>query len=208
EQSCRCDMFCNGAVVLPDWRVLINGGTQQYNPFFGLPNTSVFDPVNNTFIDLPPTLHGRWYPTLITLGDGRVMTFSGLNETGSTNNTVEIFAPTSGTWSPQYTANFTPPLYPRLHLLPSGKVFYSGSTPRSRYFFPSSHSWSSVIATTNYGRTRTYGSSVLLPLAPANNYKPVVTLLRAGRRPCLTPAVSRTRIATSRCHDRARRQQP
>jgi len=105
-QTVSWDMFCNGAVVLPDGRVLINGGTQQYNPFFGLPNTSVFDPVNNTFIDLPPTLHGRWYPTLITLGDGRVMTFSGLNETGSTNNTVEIFAPTSGTWSPQYTANF------------------------------------------------------------------------------------------------------
>src|SRR5207245_10048669 len=85
-----------------------------------------------------------------------------------------------GTWSPQYTANFTPPLYPRLHLLPSGKVFYSGSTPRSRYFFPSSHSWSSVIATTNYGGTLTYGSSVYLPLTPAHNYRPVVMLLRGG----------------------------
>ena len=179
-QTVSWDMFCNGAVVLPDGRVFINGGTQQYNPFFGLPRTSVFDPVDNTFIDLPPTLHGRWYPTVITLGDGRVMTFSGLNETGSTNSTVEIFASTSGTWSPQYPANFTPPLYPRLHLLPSGKVFYSGSTPRSRYFFPSSHSWSSVIATTNYGGTRTYGSSVLLPLTPANNYKPVVMLLGGG----------------------------
>jgi len=179
-QTIAWDMFCNGAIVLPDGRVFVNGGTKQYNPFLGLPRTSVYDPVSNTFTDLPPTVHGRWYPTVITLSDGTVMTFSGLNETGSTNSTVEIFAPTTGTWSPQYTANFTPPLYPRLHLLPNGNVFYSGSTPKSRYFFPASHSWSSVIATTNFGGTRTYGSSVLLPLTPANNYKPVVMLLGGG----------------------------
>ena len=35
--------------------------------------------------------HGRWYPTVTTLGDGRVMTFSGLDETGATNTTVEIY---------------------------------------------------------------------------------------------------------------------
>ena len=36
-QTVSWDMFCNGAVLLPDGRVFINGGTQQYNPFFGLP---------------------------------------------------------------------------------------------------------------------------------------------------------------------------
>jgi len=28
--------------------------------------------------------HGGWYPTVTTLGDGRMMTFSGINENGKT----------------------------------------------------------------------------------------------------------------------------
>ena len=45
--------------------------------------------------------HGRWYPTVTTLGDGRVMTFSGLDENGGTNTTVEIYTVGSG-WSQPY----------------------------------------------------------------------------------------------------------
>jgi len=189
QSSSACwDMFCNGAVALPDGRVFINGGTTQYNPFHGAANTSVFDPENSSFTDLPRVLHGRWYPTVTTLGDGRILTFSGLNEIGITNTAVEIFTPTSGTWSQEYKAGWTPPLYPRLHLLPNGKVFYSGSTTKSRYFYPSrevvnsvvheANTWS-VIATTNYASTRTYGSSVLLPLTPPN-YKPMVMIMGGG----------------------------
>ena len=172
------DMFCNGAVALADGRVFINGGTTQYNPFHGAANTSVFDPVNSSFTDLPRVAHGRWYPTVTTLGDGRILTFSGLNEIGITNTAVEIFTPTSNTWSPEYKAGWTPPLYPRLHLLPNGNVFYSGSTTKSRYYYPSTHTWG-VIATTNYASTRTYGSSVLLPLTPPN-YKPMVMIMGGG----------------------------
>src|SRR5712691_7851503 len=188
-QTVTWDMFCNGAVALPDGRVFINGGTTQYNPFHGAANTSVFDPVNNSFTDLPRVAHGRWYPTVTTLGDGRILTFSGLNEIGITNTAVEIFTPTSGTWSQEYKAGWTPPLYPRLHLLPSGKVFYSGSTTKSRYYYPSTHTWG-VIATTNYPSTRTYGSSVLLPLTPPN-YKPMVMIMGGGNS---SPATNTTEI--------------
>src|SRR2546425_13213812 len=39
QSSSACwDMFCNGAVALPDGRVFINGGTTQYNPFHGAAN--------------------------------------------------------------------------------------------------------------------------------------------------------------------------
>ena len=41
-------------------------------------------------------------------------------------------------WSQPYTAPFTPDLYPRMHLLPNGKVFYSGAPPVSEFFDPSS----------------------------------------------------------------------
>lgn len=175
------DMFCNGMVVLPDGRAFINGGTLAYDPFQGSLMSSIFDPATNTFTDAPNMAHGRWYPTVLTLGDGRIMTFSGFLETGeNTNTTVEFYTVGSG-WSQPFTAPFTPDLYPRLHLLPNGKVFYSGAPPVSNLFDPSNNSWTQNVATTNYGGTREYGSSVLLGLTPANNYDPVVLIL--GRQP-------------------------
>ncbi len=73
-------MFCNGMVVLPDGRVFINGGNLQYDPFHGRADaTRVYDPVTGVCSrDLQNMAHGRWYPTVTVLGDGRVMTFSGL----------------------------------------------------------------------------------------------------------------------------------
>jgi hypothetical protein len=123
--------------------------------------------------------HGRWYPTGTVLGDGRAMIFSGLNETGGTNTSVEFYSASSG-WSAAFAAPWTPPLYPRLHLMPNGNVFYSGATTGSSIFNPSTHTWTTNVAFTNYSGTRTYGSSVLLPLTPANNYKPMVFILGGG----------------------------
>jgi hypothetical protein len=37
------DMFCNAMVLLQDGRVLIDGGTIQYDPFHGAANASIFD---------------------------------------------------------------------------------------------------------------------------------------------------------------------
>src|ERR1700730_18235762 len=168
-QAVGWDMFCNGMIVLPDGRPFVMGGTLQYDPFHGEPRTSVFDPATGTFADLQNMAHGRWYPTATTLGDGRILVFSGLTETGGTNTAVELYAVGSGR-SQEYGAPWTPPLYPRLHLLPNGKVFYSGSSTGSRLFDASAHTWSAVVATTNFSGTRPYGTSVLLPLTPANGY--------------------------------------
>ncbi|PYV65919.1 MAG: hypothetical protein DMG97_30935, partial [Acidobacteria bacterium] len=150
-QPVTWDMFCNGMVVLPDGRPFINGGTLQYDPFHGELKSAVFDPATNTFTNVQNMAHGRWYPTVTTLGDGRVMTFSGLDENGNTNTSVEIYSVNSG-WSAQFSASWTPPLFPRMHVLPSGKVFYSGATTTSRIFDPSAHTWTNV-ATTNYSST-------------------------------------------------------
>jgi Domain of unknown function (DUF1929) len=182
------DMFCNGMVVLPDGRVMINGGTLKYYPFYGLKKTSLYDPSTNSFTDVQNTAHGRWYPTLTVLGDGRVMSFSGFDETGSTNSTVEIYTVGAG-WSTEYTAPFTPPLYPRMHLLPNGLVFNSGPSAGSNLFDPSTHLWISNIASTQYGGTRTYGSSVLLPLSPDNNYNPKVMILGGDNPATLTTEI-------------------
>ena len=175
--SLSSDMFCNGMVVLPDGRAFINGGTLAYDPFLGSLKTTLFDPATNTFDDVQNMAHGRWYPTVLTLGDGRIMTFSGFLDTGAgTNNTVEFYTAGSG-WSQPFTAPFTPDLYPRLHLLPNGNVFYSGPSAVSQLFDPSTKNWTLNVASTNYGGTRFYGSSVLLGLTPANNYDPVILIL-------------------------------
>src|SRR5204863_1877018 len=182
------DMFCNGMAILADGRVLINGGNLQYDPFHGEPRNAAYDPAIDVFTELENMAHGRWYPTVTTLGDGRVMTFSGLSEIGGTNTAVEIYTPGVG-WSPEYPAGWTPPLYPRMHLAPDGRVFYSGSGTGSRFFNPSTHAWTSVVATTKYSGTRTYGTSVLLPLMPADGYKPRVIIMGGGN-----PATATTEI--------------
>ena len=186
--SVSWDMFCNGMVMMQDGRVLIDGGTIQYDPFYGQPQVAIFDPATNTFSNAQSMADGRWYPTVTTLGDGRIMAFSGLGETGATNDTVELYTVGAG-WSQEYPAGWTPPLYPRMHLLPNGKVFYSGSGTSSALFDPSTTSWTLNVATTNYSGTRTYGSSVLLPLTPANNYDPKIMIMGGN-----SPATNTTEI--------------
>lgn len=184
------DVFCNGGTFFEDGRCMVVGGTVQYDPFYGDPRTTVFDPLTNKFNQLHSMAHGRWYATAITLGDGRVLAFSGLDETGAFNQTVEIYKVATDNvgpagWSPPYNAGWTPPLYPWLHLLPNGTIFYSGSSPNSAFFDPSKANsttgsgWTSG-PTTHYDLDRTYGFSVLLPLLPSNNYAPRVMILGGG----------------------------
>jgi hypothetical protein len=194
------DMFCNGMSIMQDGRVLINGGTKVYGalavvgvqgdvPFAGLPNASIFDPSSESFIDIAATAHGRWYPTLTELNDGTIMTTSGLNDTdGTTNNTTEIW--NGQQWSAQIPGNpnitnfpgFQFPLYPRMHLLPTGHVFYSAPSSATLDFNPSGRNWTLVSWTLYPGLNdpngeRTYGTSVLLPLTPKNNYSPKVIIM-------------------------------
>ena len=179
-QNLEYDMFCNAMVGLPDGRVLIAGGTLAYNPaFLGYPRLSIYDPATNLFTDEPSMAHGRWYPTATMLGNGSVMIYSGYSDTGPTNNTLEIFSESAGLGS-ALTTPWTPPLYPRMHLLPNGNIFYSGSTPQSNIYNPSTNAWTLGVATTNFGGSRLYGSSVLLPLTPANNYDPKVMIFGGG----------------------------
>ena len=75
--------------------------------------------------------------------------------------------------------------------MPDGTVFYSGYTSTSSIFNPTTNAWTIGVATTNYGAlgNRIYGSSVLLPLTPANGYKPRVMILGGGN-----PATATTEL--------------
>ena len=187
-QSVGWDVFCNGMVELPDGRPFIIGGTLHYDPFEGSPNSAYYDPNTGNFVNLQSMADGRWYPTGTTLGDGRIMVISGLAESGSTNNTIEIYTVGAG-WSTPYTTGFFPPLYPRMHLLPNGKVFYAGPGIESALLDPSNLTGYTNVSITNYSGTRSYGSSVLLPLTPANNYDPRIVIFGGGN-----PASNTTEI--------------
>jgi len=119
---------------------------------------------------------GRWYPTNVGLADGGQLTFSGLDENGVMNQTVEIYD-VGGGWSGPYGPSpFMPKWYPRMHLLSNGKVVMVGPDAPTRTFNPLTGEWSAVMATTNYGESRVYGSSVLLPLHPDTGYAGKIVL--------------------------------
>ncbi|HEY6205523.1 MAG TPA: galactose oxidase-like domain-containing protein [Chthoniobacterales bacterium] len=173
-QNVGWDLFCNGMAFLPDGRALIIGGTDQYDPFHGSPRAAVFDPLKQQFIQVQSMAHGRWYGTVTALGNGQLMTFSGFTQNDSEiNKNVEKYEVAFG-WHPEVQAPWTPRLYPWLHLLPSGLIFYSGYTPVSWIFDPVAQTWA-LGPTTIYNGMRTYGSSVLLPLLPPN-YTPRVMI--------------------------------
>jgi len=114
------DLFCSGHAFLPDGRLLVAGGAPQ----FFLASTHVFDPASEAWTNLSghDMSHGRWYPTLVPLSDGRVFAASGRNGV----QPMEIFDPATQNWTVVAGADkdFSQ-LYPSLHLLPSGQVFYS-----------------------------------------------------------------------------------
>jgi hypothetical protein len=177
--SVSWDMFCNDMVVLPSGSVLIAGGTAQYDPFYGLPNTSIFNPLTNTFSNVQNMAQGRWYPTMTTLANGQVMTFGGADGSGNSTSLVEIYNPATSTWAQVNCSTncWAPQLYPRMHLLPNGKVLYSGPGTASALFDPSTLTWAQPFALTNYPNFRWYGTSVLLPLTLQNNYDPKVMIM-------------------------------
>jgi hypothetical protein len=76
-----------------------------------------------------------------------------------------------------------------MHLLPNGTVFNSGSQTKSNIFNPSTQKWTLDVATTNFSGTRTYGTSILLPLSPVDLYKPRVIIMGGAN-----PATATTEI--------------
>jgi FtsP/CotA-like multicopper oxidase with cupredoxin domain len=112
------DLFCAGQSVLPDGRVLVAGGTKDY-AFTGLETTLIFDPISESWTFVQPMHHRRWYPNVITLGDGRVLASGGA---GLAEN--EIYEPSAG-WI-QLAPKYDWPLYNHMQLLADGRVFYSG----------------------------------------------------------------------------------
>ena len=152
----HADLFCSHFVHTHDGKVLVVGGS---DPDFHIPGATGHGSVGETYIHtFDPTTEtwniamngatpsrlrqGRWYPTAVMLGDGRVAVFSGRLQFPTGNaamapaarrttvaQTVEILTP------PTYAATTLTvavdqylPIYPGLHLAPNGRIYYTHTT--------------------------------------------------------------------------------
>lgn len=203
DQELAGDLFCVGHAFLADGRLLVAGGTHRYDgefdlaglislpPFSGLDHAYVFDPASERWTRVEDTDAGRWYPTLVTLGDGSVVAAAGFTKYPPwvVLRRFERYTPGEG-WEVLRGAGRWLPLYPRLHLLPDGSVFYAGSYnthytfPFTLRSFPTARLDLETREWTEYGlpgeAEREEGASVLLPLRPEEGYRARVLLAGGG----------------------------
>ncbi|MEU6978724.1 galactose oxidase-like domain-containing protein [Streptomyces sp. NPDC046371] len=100
--------------------------TTEKQDFQGIRAAYEFDPGAERYIPVAPMRDARWYPTLVTLADGRVLAVSGLNDVGDVvPGDNEIYDPTTKKWSTGPFRYF--PTYPSLFLTKGGKLLYTGS---------------------------------------------------------------------------------
>lgn len=158
-------LFCSGHSFLPDGRLLVAGGTDTEAPpgeIWGIRDAHMFDPASKSWKRVQDMAKGRWYPSNVTLPDGRVLSLSGLDETGSLNLLAEVYDTANG-WQIVAT-DIGLPLYPWVHVMSNGDIFYSGPSQITAYFSTSSWSFYDVV-NSNYG-WRGGGVAVLLPGRP------------------------------------------
>lgn len=148
------NLFCAGQILLPDGKVLVTGG--HVAPYDGLADTTIFDPATDTWTRVEDMSAGRWYPTVIELGDGRALVFSGDHITQdipgqappmadqAVDSLPEIFDPVTQTWTDLTSARLSTPLYPFLFQLSNGRVLDAGPDLTTRLLDTRTGVWSTV----------------------------------------------------------------
>ncbi len=100
--------------------------TMDKQDFQGIKAAYEFDPTAEKYIKVDPMKEARWYPTLVGLEDGRVLSVSGLDDVGAIlPGDNEIYDPKTKKWTKGPFHYF--PTYPALFLTKGGKLFYPGA---------------------------------------------------------------------------------
>jgi hypothetical protein len=149
-------IFCAAHSALADGRQLVVGGHNGGE--VGIRDTNIFDPANNSWQATDDMQFARWYPSDITLPDGRVVTLSGQITPGVYADVPEIYNPSTNQWSniSVNTSSLREPEYPLTFLLPNGKIYTIGPTNGSLHTFDvNSPSW------VNSGSISKKGSAVM-----------------------------------------------
>lgn len=149
-------LFCSNQVQLSDGTILTTGGTNYYEEpgvpgtsygvieLEGIRNARIFDPAadggQGGWKPTGSMNYGRWYPAMVTQPDGNVFVASGVTklikpvysdhpqDSGTNVKQTETYNVAAGTWGYNgASADKSLPLFPRLHLLPNGNVYYGAS---------------------------------------------------------------------------------
>lgn len=195
------DLWCGGHTMLEDGRLLFVGGTSKYlnlpkwfpGIYPGLDTAYIYDPFYDRWEEQKKMHVGRWYPTLIRLADNTVNVVAGF-----THSFPYLFlfmqetfraGSNGGFWGKMKHRKFFP-LYPRLHLLNDGDVFYSGVFNVHLEFpqiFPSSR-WSyktkkwKKLGGKHVHKHREEGISLLMALRPGDYYADKILIAGGGHR--------------------------
>jgi hypothetical protein len=163
-QPLSTNIFCAGHTQLADGRILVTGGNTEIG---GLgPVTSWFytPGASSPWVRGPDMRNGRYYPSNVTLGDGRILVFAGQRQDGLINEQVESFVqgPGGTSWFDLLPGGSWPlQNYPMMFLLPGGHLFHAGPEVYTKTFDPVAQTWTPVDLS-DYG-TRTSGTAVMLP---------------------------------------------
>src|SRR5262249_714467 len=114
--------FDHAAVLLPNGKVLITGGTNNKGSF--LKSAELYDPVTETFTPTGDMTIMRSSPAAVALPNGKVLITGGYEISGRPTS-AELYNPDSGT----FTATGTQPHLNNVRqavLLPNGQVLLLG----------------------------------------------------------------------------------
>ncbi len=126
------DMFCGGIVMLPDGRVLVNGGRNE------VVRASTFDWRTNQWTRVQDMNGGRWYNTSVALPDGQVWTVTGNGTGGGTaerwNQTTGWNVLTGIPWgNVLLEAGYITRWHPFVVVNSDGRLFHFGPTDINRW---------------------------------------------------------------------------
>lgn len=160
-------VFCSGMNLMPDGRLFATGGEPPRSQFpvgTGVKNAAFFNPATNAWTGAASMRFARWYPSGVQMPDRSVLVFGGEKAPTGTDKlipTVERYAPATNTWSNLPSSADTKGLYPRVVLLPSGRILKVGPQPPTRSFNPATYAWTTLDRL--QFAPRQAGSFVLLP---------------------------------------------
>lgn len=150
----------------------------------------LFDPATSTFSPASDLHTGRFYPTTVSLGDGRALTLFGedhAHASGVGVQSFEIYTPGgTGAWSAPKTLPFNYFYYPWTFLLPGGNLFIAGPQKPARRFNPAATPIVDTPANqfnqiSSQRGVNMDGTAVLLPLRPPH-YEPRI-MVAGGSAP-------------------------
>ena len=163
-------LFCSGHALMADGRVMVSGGHKADDR--GLDVTNIFDPFTQHWVaGLPKMAKGRWYPTVTTLSDGRIVTVAGRDSTSTEVLLPEIWE--NNRWVRLTGASLKLPYYPRQFLAPNGRLFYAGERVQAR--------WLDVDAVTSSGRGRWSTAAGFAHLWPYNRDYGSAVMYESGK---------------------------